>query len=117
MDGSGKQDVAKAPKSGGGRSPRFACGGICRKCYPTRSKIGRPCFEGKKEIPVIEELMDRSLAEVKVRRGAQNALKYPHSGGKVQVRGNLGAVCFMIPRKTFQSRRGQTEQWKNRPTT
>jgi hypothetical protein len=45
--------------------------------------------------------MDRSLAEVKVRRGAQNALKYPHAGGKVQVRGNLGAVCFIIPRKTF----------------
>src|ERR1017187_5576042 len=48
-----KQDVAKAPKSWrGGRSPRFACGGIRRKCYPTRGKIGRPCFEGKKEIPV-----------------------------------------------------------------
>jgi hypothetical protein len=38
----------------------------------------------------------------------QNALKYSHAGGKVQVRGNLGAVYFIIPRKTFQSRRGQT---------
>ncbi len=37
---------------GGGRSPRFACGGTRRRCYPTRGKIGRPCFEGKKEIPV-----------------------------------------------------------------
>jgi hypothetical protein len=60
----------------------------------------------------------------------QNALKYTHAEGKVQVRAiwwestlwlkwRMNAVvCCLIPRKTILSRRGPTgAQWKNRPRT
>src|ERR1700737_1307915 len=38
---SGKQNVAKARNHSSGRSPRTACGGFRRKCYPTRGEISR----------------------------------------------------------------------------